>query len=50
MNLHISTGPVLSIIAGIIILIFPKLLNYTVAVYLIIIGILGLFGTGHINL
>jgi hypothetical protein len=50
MNLHISTGPVLSIIAGIIILIFPKLLNYTVAIYLIIIGILGLFGTGHINL
>jgi hypothetical protein len=50
MNLHISTGPVLSLIAGIIILIFPKLLNYIVAVYLIIIGILGLFGTGHINL
>ena len=50
MNLHISTGPVLSIIAGIIILIFPKFLNYTVAIYLIIMGILGLFGTGHITL
>ena len=50
MNLHIRTGPVLSIIAGIIILIFPKLLNYIVAIYLIIIGILGLSGTGHINL
>jgi hypothetical protein len=50
MNLHISFGPVLSIIAGIIILIFPKLLNYIVAIYLIIMGILGLFGTGRISL
>jgi hypothetical protein len=49
MDLHISFGPVLSIIAGIIILIFPKLLNYTVAIYLIIIGIMGLFGTGRIS-
>jgi hypothetical protein len=50
MSLHISAGPVLSIIAGMIILIFPKLLNYIVAVYLIIIGILGLIGTGRITL
>lgn len=49
MNLHISFGPLLSIFAGIIVLIFPKLLNYIVAIYLIIIGILGLFGTGRIN-
>jgi hypothetical protein len=50
MNLHISIGPVISIIAGVIILIFPKLLNYTVAIYLIIMGILGLFGTGRVTL
>lgn len=34
--------PFLSIIAGILVLAVPKLLNYTVAVYLILIGILGL--------
>ena len=50
MNLHFSIGPVLALISGIIILVFPKLLNYIVAIYLIIIGILGLFGASHINL
>ena len=50
MHLHISIGPVLAIIAGVIILFAPKLLNYIVAIYLIIIGILGLFGASHINL
>ncbi len=34
--------PVLSLIAGILILIFPRLLNYIVAIYLIIAGLLGL--------
>ncbi len=33
--------PIVSIIAGILILIMPKLLNYIVAIYLILIGILG---------
>ncbi len=42
MNISISPQPVVSLIAGILIFIFPKLLNYIVAVYLIIIGILGL--------
>ena len=32
--------------AGILILVMPKLLNYIVALYLIFIGLLGLFGTG----
>ena len=35
-------GPVISLIAGILILIKPKLLNYVVAFYLIIAGVLGL--------
>lgn len=34
---------IISLIAGILILIVPKLLNYIVAVYLIVIGLLGLF-------
>lgn len=50
MNLHLSIGPVVSLIAGILILIMPRLLNFIVAVYLIIIGLLGLFGTGTLKL
>ncbi len=34
--------PILSLIAGILILIFPRLLNFIVAIYLIIAGIMGL--------
>lgn len=40
----ITLGPLISLIAGILILIMPKLLNYIIAVYLIVIGIVGLFG------
>jgi hypothetical protein len=36
-------GPIVAIIAGILILAIPRLLNYVIAIYLIIIGILGLF-------
>ena len=49
MNLTLTMGPVISLIAGILILIVPRLLNFIVAIYLIIIGLLGLFG-GHLNL
>ncbi|NMG54115.1 DUF3096 domain-containing protein [Aromatoleum aromaticum] len=44
MDLHLSTGPLISLIAGILILIMPRLLNYIVAIYLIVIGLIGLFG------
>lgn len=37
-------NPIVSLIAGILILIFPSLLNYIVAIYLIISGIIGLAG------
>ena len=37
-----NLSPIISIIAGILILIMPRLLNYIVAVYLIVIGLLGL--------
>jgi hypothetical protein len=42
MQIDISPEPVVSLIAGVLIFIMPKLLNYIVAVYLIIIGVLGL--------
>lgn len=35
-------APIIALIAGILILIYPRILNYVVAVYLIIVGILGL--------
>jgi hypothetical protein len=47
MNIHFSLVPIVSLIAGVLILVTPKLLNYIVAFYLIAIGLIGLFGTGH---
>jgi hypothetical protein len=46
MNFQLTMGPLLSLIAGILILIVPRLLNYIVAIYLIIVGLIGLFGSG----
>lgn len=39
----IALAPLVALIAGILILIMPRLLNYIVAFYLIIVGLLGLF-------
>ncbi len=50
MNLHLSVGPVVSLIAGILILLMPRLLNYIVALYLIVMGLIGLFGTGSLHI
>lgn len=44
MNLHVAIGPVIALIAGILILIMPRLLNFIVAIYLIAIGVIGLVG------
>ncbi|NNM43331.1 MAG: DUF3096 domain-containing protein [Chlamydiae bacterium] len=44
MIVHPLVNPIVSLIAGILILIFPELLNYVVAIYLILIGIIGIFG------
>lgn len=44
MNLHLTIGPLIALIAGILILVMPRLLNYIVAIYLIAIGLIGLFG------
>jgi hypothetical protein len=39
---HIA--PITALIAGVLILVMPKLLNYIIALYLIVIGLVGLFG------
>jgi len=44
MNINVTIGPLIALIAGILILIVPRLLNYIVAIYLILVGLLGLFG------
>jgi len=43
----LTIGPLVSLIAGILILVIPRLLNYIVAIYLIVMGLLGLFGSIH---
>lgn len=50
MNLHLSLTPLISLLAGVLILIMPRLLNSIVAVYLIVIGLVGLFGAGAMRL
>lgn len=43
MNVHLAVGPLIALVAGVIILIAPRFLNYVVAIYLILVGIMGLF-------
>ncbi len=47
MNITLALAPLVSLLAGILILVMPRLLNYIVAVYLIAIGLIGLFGAGN---
>lgn len=47
--MNLSIAPLAALIAGILILIMPRLLNYIVALYLIIVGVVGLFGVGSIH-
>ncbi len=42
MTLHIEAIPVMSVVAGVLILLRPQLLNYVVAIYLIAIGVIGM--------
>jgi len=42
MQMYIALQPLVALIAGILILMIPRLLNYIVAIYLIVTGILGL--------
>lgn len=49
MNITLTPGLLVSLLAGVLILIVPRLLSYIVAVYLIVIGLLGLFGGIHLR-
>jgi len=50
MNIHLSLTPLISLIAGILILVMPKLLNFIVAIYLVAIGLIGIFGVSAMHL
>ena len=50
MNIHLGLTPVISLIAGVLILMMPKLLNVIVAVYLICIGGIGILGMSAMHL
>jgi hypothetical protein len=39
----LTLTPLAALIAGVLILVMPRLLNYIVAIYLIVVGLLGLF-------
>jgi hypothetical protein len=47
LSIHMLS-PLIALIAGILILVMPRLLNYVIALYLIVTGLLGLFG-GHLS-
>jgi hypothetical protein len=48
MNIQLSLAPIISLVAGILILVMPRLLNLIVAIYLIVIGVVGLLaGAGY---
>lgn len=49
MNITLSLAPLVSLVAGILILAVPRLLNFIVAIYLIVIGMIGIFG-GNLRL
>jgi hypothetical protein len=48
MHITFSIVPIVSLIAGIVILIFPRMLSTIVAVYLILVGLIGLLGAGNL--
>lgn len=50
MNINLMLTPLVSLIAGILILVMPRLLNYIVAIYLITIGVIGLLGMSNIHI
>jgi hypothetical protein len=42
----LSLPAILALVAGILILVMPRLLSYIVAIYLIVVGLIGLFNIG----
>ena len=49
MNITLSLGPLISLAAGVLILVVPRMLNYIVAAWLIVFGLLGIFGDIHLR-
>jgi hypothetical protein len=43
MQINLQLQPLIALIAGVLILLAPRILNYVVAIYLILLGVLGLF-------
>jgi hypothetical protein len=50
LNIHLGLTPIISLLAGILILMMPKLLNYIIAFYLIAIGLIGLLGLHQLHM
>jgi hypothetical protein len=50
LNIHLGLAPLISLLAGILILVMPKLLNYIIAFYLIAIGLIGILGIHQLHL
>jgi hypothetical protein len=50
MHINLALEPIVALIAGIVILVVPRILNYVIALYLIIIGLVGVLGLPHINI
>jgi Protein of unknown function (DUF3096) len=46
LTIHAAAAPLIALIAGIVILLVPRILNYVIALYLIVIGLLGLLHIG----
>ena len=42
-NLHLALPGILAIVAGVVILIFPKILNYVIGIYLVVVGVIQVF-------
>jgi hypothetical protein len=49
MTINLTLVPLVSLIAGILILVMPKLLNYIVGIYLVFVGLVGLFGGSNFH-
>lgn len=47
MNITLTLVPIVSLIAGILIFVMPRLLSTIVAIYLIAVGLVGLLGAGN---
>lgn len=50
MNIHLGLTPLISLLAGVLILVMPRLLSTIVAIYLIAVGVIGLLGAGGMRL